>query len=118
MDSTACIKITKNSFLQSFCQRRGYTLKEALDAYDTFIETLLDEVLKGNKVVFPGFGSFFLRTHKSHKIFSVQGKTNVDDYLMFKFQPSPTFCKQYLKNNDELLTKIRNMENSKKGQTS
>lgn len=115
MDSIACVKTTKNQFLNLFCQNRRYTLKEASDAYETFIETLVDEVLKGNKVVLPGFGSFFLRTHKSHKIFMSHKETDIGEYLVFKFQPSPTFCKKHLKNNKKLLEKIKSIENSQKG---
>lgn len=115
MDSIACAKTTKNQFLKLFCQDRRYTLKEASDAYETFIETLIAEILKGNKVVFPGFGSFFLRTHKSHKISILQKETDIDEYLVFKFQPSKTFCQRNLKNNKRLLEKIKSIENSQKG---
>lgn len=111
MDSSACVKISKKVFLNRLCEKKACTLKEASDIYEVFIDTLRDELLNGNEVIFSGFGSFALRLHKGHKIRFARGDDNIDDYLMLKFQLSPTFNKKYLKSNEMLIEKIRQREN-------
>lgn len=115
MDNTACTKITKAEFLDRFCEKKGCSLKEASDIYEMFIETLLDEILKGNKVIFTGFGNFFLTVHKNHKIGFAGADAEVSDYLVFKFQPSLVLTRNRIRNNKKLLEKVKRTKNNKKG---
>lgn len=99
-------KITKKPFINRLREKKGYREKEAIDIYNIVIETLIDEILKGNEIKILGFGNFKLKIHKGQKVrFSNEDK-KLDDYLTLKFDPSSVLIKK-LRNNQALFQKIK-----------
>lgn len=56
--------ITKKEFADRMAENGGTTKKAAYKAVDAFIDTLMDYLNEGEKVMFMGFGRFEMRTAK------------------------------------------------------
>ena len=56
--------IKKKEFADRMAENGGMTKKAAYKAVDVFIETLMDYLSEGEKVMFMGFGRFEMRTAK------------------------------------------------------
>lgn len=101
------VKVTKRPFIAKLAEK-GYTLKEASDIYKAFVDSLIEEVLKGNEVMLTGFGRFSLKLHKGHPIKFTD--TPMPDYLVLKFVASNTLSKNLRthENNENLIKNIKN----------
>lgn len=80
-------KIHPNSKCYDSCK------KEMAIIYDAFIEVMTEEILKGNSVKLPCFGTFRLKKHKGHKThycgYTKSDKSiELDDYLTLNFDTS------------------------------
>ena len=106
-------KITKRPFITKLCEKKGYTAKEASDIYELFMDTLIEELFKGNEVTLTGFGNFALKLHKGHKIRFSQNE-NISEYLTLKFTASHTLNKKLREpDNQKLIKKIKAAEEKK-----
>ena len=56
--------IKKKEFADRMAENGGITKKAAYKAVDAFIDTLMDYLSEGEKVMFMGFGRFEMRTAK------------------------------------------------------
>lgn len=90
-------KITKRTFIELLEKKIAEMNNDALsaeDIYELFMETLTDEILKGNNVTLTGFGNFELKPHGGHTVhFSAETK-KIDSYLTLRFYPSNVFNKR------------------------
>lgn len=82
----------------------------AKDVYNLFMETLIEELLKGNDVVLTAFGTFRLQLHRGHPTPFHDNRTehSVDSYLTLKFAPSINMTRQLHKPDKDLFEKIKN----------
>ena len=90
-------KISKRAFIELLGKRLAGTDKNALSAegiYDLFMETLTDEILKGNTVTLTGFGNFELKPHGGHTVHFSADTKKIDSYLTLRFYSSNVFNKR------------------------
>lgn len=58
--------MTKKEFIQSMGVKSGLNQKQATASYDAFLSTIEDELRKGEKVSFLGFGTFHVVGKDAH----------------------------------------------------
>ncbi len=116
--------IDRDRFVELLNQKIGgnqRTLSTTQMYYDAFLETLKDEILNGNRVLFRGFGCFSLKTHKSHRSVvapqvSDEKSNSMPDttgaYIRLKFtQARGSSFITSIKHNSELAQKIATYDN-------
>lgn len=57
--------MTKTEFVASVAEKTGLTKAAASEAVDAFIGSVVEVVKAGDKVTFPGFGSFSVATRSA-----------------------------------------------------
>lgn len=94
-------KITKQKFIALLKNRMNVTNDDARYLYETFISICTETLLKGDKLILAGFGTFYLKSHKGH----IVRNKHIDDYLYVKFITSHVLNNQF-QNNKDLFNKI------------
>ena len=69
--------VTKKEFADRMAENGGTTKKAAYSAVDAFIETLMDYLSEGEKVMLKGFGRFEMRTAKERI-----GRNTKEEYMI------------------------------------
>lgn len=59
--------MTKAQLAEALADKVGLTKKTAVDAVNTMLKAIMDNVAKGGNVVLTGFGTFQLRSRASRK---------------------------------------------------
>lgn len=111
MEDTTATKISKRPFIVAL-RKQGYTFEKATNLYNTFMNTLIAEIMSGKEVSLTGFGSFTLKHHKGHPVSFKGSKETVNDYLTLKFSASHTFSKR-LRNDKRLIELIKERDAQK-----
>lgn len=97
-ESMTSDRIGKPEFLDICYQRygkdAGLTKQQLRSSYDIILKSLTDLVMDGKKVVFVGFGTFYLQTHKGQPVQFGHGGACLNDYFVLKFSASTTINKQ------------------------
>lgn len=110
-------KITKRRFIaiinERLAKRTSASPVSATEMYDIFMDTLTDELLKGNSIILTGFGNFDLKPHRGHRIgFENKSDTPIEDYLVVKFAASNVFNRRLRHSAPELFDEIMARENA------
>lgn len=87
-------KISKNQFLADVARNNDMSLKDITDAYNAIVNGIYDVVASGQTLSLTGFGSFYLQRHKGHPV-QFEGRSNVGDYVIFKFSASDVLNKRF-----------------------
>jgi len=111
MEDTTVTKISKRPFITAL-QNQGYTSEEAMNLYETFMNTLIAEITSGKEVSLTGFGNFTLKYHKGHPIQFADDRKAVNGYLTLKFSASHTLNRR-LRNDTRLIDLIKQREAQK-----
>lgn len=106
MDKTRIIKVSKRLFIEKISKKKNCTPEEAVDIYESFMEVLTDEILKGNEVILTGFGNFTLKYHKGHRI-HFSDKKSIGEYLTLRFSSSNVLNSKLREPNSKLMEKIK-----------
>lgn len=86
-ETTEPQRVNKREFIARVATRSGQPRSMTSQVYEAVIEELSESIVeRGEMVVLTGFGRFFTRRHKGHRVRF--GKDSVDDYLVVKFAPS------------------------------
>ena len=56
--------MNKNEFIRAYADKLGVTIKEAETSFNAFLETITDNLLKGEYIHISGFATFDLRDKK------------------------------------------------------
>ena len=59
--------MTKNELAEKISKKVGLTKKAAFDAVNATFSTIRESLMKGDKIVITGFGTFKVRTRKTRK---------------------------------------------------
>jgi DNA-binding protein HU-beta len=83
-------KITLNEFSQKIAEARGLKKSETKDFIEAILSTIVRATAAGDKIVFPGFGSFSLRTAAARKRMNPRTGETVDvpEKQVLKFRAS------------------------------
>ncbi len=57
--------MNKQSLVDALAKKTGMTKKDSSDALETILNTVIDELKKGEKVTITGFGTFEVRHRKA-----------------------------------------------------
>lgn len=87
-------KISKNQFLADVARNNDMSLEDITDAYNAIVNGIHDVVVSGRTLSLTGFGSFYLQRHKGHPV-QFEGRSNVEDYVIFKFSASDVLNKRF-----------------------
>lgn len=87
-------KISKNQFLADVARNNDMSLEDITDAYNAIVSGIHDVVASGRTLSLTGFGSFYLQRHKGHPV-QFEGRSNVEDYVIFKFSASDVLNKRF-----------------------
>jgi nucleoid DNA-binding protein len=87
-------KISKNQFLADVARNNDMSLEDITDAYNAIVNGIHDVVASGRTLSLTGFGSFYLQRHKGHPV-QFEGRSNVEDYVIFKFSASDVLNKRF-----------------------
>lgn len=87
-------KISKNQFLADVARNNDMSLEDITDAYNAIVNGIHDAVASGRTLSLTGFGSFYLQRHKGHPV-QFEGRSNVEDYVIFKFSASDVLNKRF-----------------------
>lgn len=55
--------MTKNQLITAVARKTSFTRKETEELFSTIIDTIEEELVKGDKVQITGFGTFEVRVH-------------------------------------------------------
>lgn len=79
--------MNKTEFVKATAAKAGMTIKDADAFYDAAIQTIVEEVAKGEKLVLPGFGSFEGRKRPAKTGINPKTKEKIE----IKASTSPVF---------------------------
>ena len=89
------MSVLKKEFIDRMAENGGITKKAARLGFDLFIETLLDCMSEGEKVMFNNFGRFEMKTLESRKTrLPLGGECIIPEHKKMKFYPSRTLSKR------------------------
>ena len=87
--------IKKKEFADRMAENGGMTKKAAYKAVDVFIETLMDYLSEGEKVMFNNFGRFEMKTLEGRKgRLPFGGECIIPEHKKMKFYPSRELSKK------------------------
>lgn len=87
VDDVAGERVNKNEFLASVAARSGLPVRTVSLVYKEIVAELMDIVLRGDRLMLTGLGSFYRQKHKGHFVqFANDGKgKKIKDYMVLKF---------------------------------
>ena len=85
--------MNKSEFIRAYADRLGVTIKEAENYYETLVNTLTDELKKGNYVHISGFATFEVKAKESRT--GVNPKTGEKITIEACKSPNVKFSKAY-----------------------
>lgn len=85
--------MNKNELIRAIANNGGITLKEAACVLDGFIDTITQELKKGEKIQISGFGSFEIKTKPARE--GVNPKTGEKIKITASKVPTFKFGKAY-----------------------
>lgn len=89
------MSVLKKEFIGRMAENGGITKKAAKQGVELFIETLLDCMADGEKVMFNNFGRFEMRTLESRKgRLPLGGECIIPAHKKMKFYPSRKLSKK------------------------
>ena len=89
------MSVLKKEFTDRMAERGGITKKAARLGFDLFVETLMDCMSEGEKVMFNNFGRFEMKTLESRKgRLPLGGECIIPEHKKMKFYPSKTLSKK------------------------
>lgn len=80
-------RMNKNELVRALANNAGITLKDAGMVLDSFIETITEELKKGEKIQISGFGSFEVKSKSARQ--GINPKTG--DKISIPASKVPTF---------------------------
>lgn len=85
--------MNKGQFVKAVAEKAGLTGKQAEAAYKAFVETVVEELKKGEKVQLVGFGTFELQHKPAREAFNplTGSKVNVAAYNAPKLKIGKSF---------------------------
>lgn len=86
--------VLKKEFIDRMAENGGITKKAARQGIELFIETLMDCMSEGEKVMIKGFGRFEMKTYKEKKCKTpISGKNCIiPEHRKMKFYTSETLA--------------------------
>lgn len=89
------MSVLKREFIDRMAENGGITKKAARQGVELFIETLLDCMADGEKVMFNNFGRFEMRILESRKgRLPLGGECIIPEHKKMKFYPSRALSKK------------------------
>ncbi len=89
------MSVLKKEFIDRMAETGGITKKAARLGLDLFIETLIDCMNEGEKVMFNNFGRFEMKTLESRKgRLPLGGECFIPEHKKMKFYPSRSLSKK------------------------
>ena len=89
------MSVLKKEFTDRMAERGGITKKAARLGFDLFVETLMECMSEGEKVMFNNFGRFEMKTLESRKSrLPLGGECFIPEHKKMKFYPSRTLSKK------------------------
>ena len=89
------MSILKKEFIDRMAENGGITKKAARLGLDLFIETMIDCMSEGEKVMFNNFGRFEMKTLEGRKgRLPLGGECIIPEHKKMKFYPSRGLSKQ------------------------
>ena len=89
------MSVLKKEFIERMAQRGGITKKAAREGLELFIETLIDCMNEGEKVMFNNFGRFEMKTLEGRKgRLPFGGECIIPEHKKMKFYPSRELSKK------------------------
>ena len=85
--------MNKSEFIRAYADRLGVTIKEAENYYETLVNTLTDELKKGNYVHISGFATFEVKAKEART--GVNPKTGEKITIEACKSPNVKFSKAY-----------------------
>jgi DNA-binding protein HU-beta len=81
--------MNKTEFISAFAAKTSLTKAEAQKEVNAFIQTIEDAIGQGDKVAFPGFGTFEVAEKAAHKGFNPKTRLPIDipAHKVVKFRP-------------------------------
>lgn len=112
MEQNKTEKIPKRKFIDLMCERvqdpespyQKVTKKQIKEFYELFIQTLMDELIKGNDVILYRLGVFKLKIYKGHKAFVPE--FDDEDYVHLCFEPAKQFSQNMRREHGKRLISI------------
>lgn len=80
-------RVNKNEFLSKLAERTGLPVRTVSLVYKEAVAELMDIVLRGDRLMLTGLGSFYRQKHKGHYVqFANDGQgKKIKDYMVLKF---------------------------------
>ena len=69
--------MNKQELLRAVAEKAGMTIKDTGCFYDAFVETLKEELKKGEKIALVGFGTFSAKKREARTAINPRAKVNV-----------------------------------------
>lgn len=89
------MSVLKKEFIDRMAENGQITKKEARRGFDLFIETLMDYMSEGERVMFNNFGRFEMKTLESRKgRLPLGGECIIPEHKKMKFYPSRKLSKK------------------------
>ena len=89
------MSVLKKEFIDRMAENGGITKKAARIEFELFIETLLDCMSEGEKVIFNNFGRFEMKTLESRKTrLPLGSECIIPEHRKMKFYPSRLLSKK------------------------
>lgn len=82
--------MTKNDLIEIVARKAHLTKKAATEAVDTFLGEVQRSMVKGDKVVISGFGTFYVDQRAKKKIFLRGKEEEVPPHRVPRFRPGKT----------------------------
>lgn len=82
--------MTKNDLVELVARKAHLTKKAATESVDTFLNEIQRVLVKGDKVVISGFGTFYVDQRAKKKIFLRGKEEEVPPHRVPRFRPGKT----------------------------
>lgn len=82
--------MTKNDLIELVARKAHLTKKAATESVDTFLNEIQRSMVKGDKVVISGFGTFYVDQRAKKKIFLRGKEEEVPPHRVPRFRPGKT----------------------------
>lgn len=79
--------MTKNDLVESVARKAHLTKKAATESIETFVQEIQRALVKGEKVVISGFGTFFVDQRAKKKMFLRGKEEEVPPHRVPRFRP-------------------------------
>lgn len=107
MGKSQIIKVSKRLFIEKITKKKNCSPEEAVDIYETFMDVLTEEILKGNEIMLTGFGNFTLKYHKGHPVHFSNRRESICEYLTLRFTASNVLNSKLREPNSKLMEMIK-----------